>query len=605
MVMCTKKLFLSIVLSVILISLIPFVFAAEAQFQAVYNCIFDTDVGKIFIDKAVMSKDGNIVICFGRDSSNTAALYRMNSNGSDFYQFTLPEYVVETFGDIRDITVNNNGTIAYFYCGLRIFKVFNNEITEIFNSEDSENIHQFLNLQTTSSGDFVFFQLTEDYRCGSLWQIDQNGQNLIKIIDPVNVINNNESGAGFSIYAISDDADEIAFILKGFWNDDGNYINNGGLFIWTPSSQFKQLTQNSDSLNSHGIHTGFLDISGNGNCILFCKNNSDGIKCYYTINSDGTNLTELAPIDIPGYKDMDYDGTIMLLNDSRTQGRLVSTDGLWKFDITPYRFGTWRTDINLSYNRKVCFVGNNPGHKGVYVGILDTQHVNLDNPIIEKVTFDPETFPKNNPDNEVKIKAKIYNPDGIEEIDKVEMNILYKGCNKLHGYSDCQVWIPFQPNNDGYIWDEIAGDSIYTAVCRASTLFDSSDTYNDQAYVRVVVRNNKKAYALYDAILKIKTETEISHEHQSNPVEFSLSQNYPNPFNPITVISYQLPVISEVELNIYNILGQKVATLVSIKQQAGKYKVEFDASGLVSGIYYYRLKTNQGFMKTRKLILLK
>jgi hypothetical protein len=87
--------------------------------------------------------------------------------------------------------------------------------------------------------------------------------------------------------------------------------------------------------------------------------------------------------------------------------------------------------------------------------------------------------------------------------------------------------------------------------------------------------------------------------------KYYLLQNYPNPFNPKTVISYQLPVISQVELSIYNILGQKVATLVSEKQTAGIYKIEWDATGFASGGYYYQLNTDEGFAQTKKLLLIK
>jgi hypothetical protein len=92
------------------------------------------------------------------------------------------------------------------------------------------------------------------------------------------------------------------------------------------------------------------------------------------------------------------------------------------------------------------------------------------------------------------------------------------------------------------------------------------------------------------------------------PLTFSLLQNYPNPFNPLTKINYQLPKTSEVKLSIYNILGQNVANLVSGKQKAGYYQVEWDASGYASGIYFYRLSAEnrtQSVMQTRKLLLLK
>ena len=89
------------------------------------------------------------------------------------------------------------------------------------------------------------------------------------------------------------------------------------------------------------------------------------------------------------------------------------------------------------------------------------------------------------------------------------------------------------------------------------------------------------------------------------PQNFSLSQNYPNPFNPGTTIKYQLPVSSNVELSIYNILGQKIATLVKSRQEAGRYTTTWDASGYPSGVYIYQIVTEKSYKKSRRLILLK
>lgn len=86
--------------------------------------------------------------------------------------------------------------------------------------------------------------------------------------------------------------------------------------------------------------------------------------------------------------------------------------------------------------------------------------------------------------------------------------------------------------------------------------------------------------------------------------EFELEQNYPNPFNPGTVISYQLPVNSEVTLKVFDLLGKEVATLVNEEKPAGRYEAKFDGSGLTSGVYFYKLNAG-GFHETNKLMLLK
>ena len=88
------------------------------------------------------------------------------------------------------------------------------------------------------------------------------------------------------------------------------------------------------------------------------------------------------------------------------------------------------------------------------------------------------------------------------------------------------------------------------------------------------------------------------------PRNLGLEQNYPNPFNPATTIRYQLPLNSDVELSIYNLLGQKVATLVGKKQPAGNYQVEWNAAEFSSGVYYYKLTTEK-FQKVKEMILMK
>jgi photosystem II stability/assembly factor-like uncharacterized protein len=88
------------------------------------------------------------------------------------------------------------------------------------------------------------------------------------------------------------------------------------------------------------------------------------------------------------------------------------------------------------------------------------------------------------------------------------------------------------------------------------------------------------------------------------PSQFVLEQNYPNPFNPSTRISYQLPTQSRVTLKLYNLLVQEVVTLVNEVKQPGTHTVQWDASGVASGVYFYHIKAGD-FVATKKLLLLK
>lgn len=96
----------------------------------------------------------------------------------------------------------------------------------------------------------------------------------------------------------------------------------------------------------------------------------------------------------------------------------------------------------------------------------------------------------------------------------------------------------------------------------------------------------------------------LDNEENNSPDDYDLSQNFPNPFNPTTMINYQLPVNNDVNLSIFNMLGQRVATLVKEYQQAGMYNITFDGAGLSSGVYFYRISAGS-YSKIRKMTLIK
>jgi len=94
-----------------------------------------------------------------------------------------------------------------------------------------------------------------------------------------------------------------------------------------------------------------------------------------------------------------------------------------------------------------------------------------------------------------------------------------------------------------------------------------------------------------------------------SPQAFYLSQNFPNPFNPATQIDFSLATDSKVTLNVYSLLGEKVATIVNSNLTAGVHQVNFDAANLNNGVYFYRIEANgndgTNFTNVKKMILLK
>jgi hypothetical protein len=149
-----------------------------------------------------------------------------------------------------------------------------------------------------------------------------------------------------------------------------------------------------------------------------------------------------------------------------------------------------------------------------------------------------------------------------------------------------------------------------------------SSSYNTILY-EIKFINQLTGFAIGDNGIILKTtnggeSTGISPINNNIPSDFSLSQNYPNPFNPTTKIKFDIPVDSRIRgndrgrvvgsdrvvLRVYDILGKEIETLVNEKLNPGTYEVTFDASKYPSGVYFYRLITDN-FTDTKRMILLK
>ena len=158
-----------------------------------------------------------------------------------------------------------------------------------------------------------------------------------------------------------------------------------------------------------------------------------------------------------------------------------------------------------------------------------------------------------------------------------------------------------------FYWDSVAADSMYRHFRPTGIM-----TWNGSNWVsvsNVAFAGNTASFTtsdVYSAVAFVgspdKTTAVVSYT--GTPSTFSLSQNYPNPFNPTTSIGYRLSAGSHVTLKVYDILGNEVATLVNGTESAGVHSVQFNGSGLASGVYFYRLSTPD-YVRTMKMILLK
>ncbi len=184
----------------------------------------------------------------------------------------------------------------------------------------------------------------------------------------------------------------------------------------------------------------------------------------------------------------------------------------------------------------------------------------------------------------------------------------YGGINIIDGYSKEEKWltiasattiVEFGPGDIAFAVS--GGPYTLQSGERVNVAFAVAGGYSLDE-IRTAIRNSKLAYGT------IPTSVEQIDEV---PFEFSLSQNYPNPFNPSTKIKFTLPNVGgeyirplQTKLIVYDILGREITTLINEELSSGVYEVEFNGSGLSSGVYFYKL-TSGSFIETKKMMILR
>lgn len=161
-----------------------------------------------------------------------------------------------------------------------------------------------------------------------------------------------------------------------------------------------------------------------------------------------------------------------------------------------------------------------------------------------------------------------------------------------------------ETNNQGFEIQKTTGDNIFERIGFVPGHGTSTEA-NLYSFIDSKVEDGNYSYRLkqidYNGTFEYSDEVTVE---VITPLKFVLEQNYPNPFNPSTLIKYSIPQDGFVSLNVYNLLGEIVATLVNGKQEAGRYEIDFDASGLSSGIYVYNLKSGN-LNSVKKMLLVK
>ena len=172
------------------------------------------------------------------------------------------------------------------------------------------------------------------------------------------------------------------------------------------------------------------------------------------------------------------------------------------------------------------------------------------------------------------------------------------------GESIALVWYGSSPFVDRY-WCEIATDAYFTYAIVDSMATDTSLVFPllpDGSYWWKVRGHNVAGWGEFSEVWRFSVGATDVYDASRIPSEYALLQNYPNPFNPSTTMRYALPERTHVTLTVFNIVGERVAVVVDGERDAGRHQVVFDASGIASGVYLYRLQAG-AYVETRKFVL--
>ncbi len=361
----------------------------------------------------------------------------------------------------------------------------------------------------------------------------------------------------------------------------GVYYSKDGAASWT---------QSINGLVDLDIET--LGIHPNGD--VYC---GDGEKIYRSTDDGNfwSNVTSNLPggeVEVQGIT-FNSAGDVFLA--TAESGVIRSTDNgqSWSFinnglpDLDVRTLATNSNDVLFASNGVSVYRSTDDGENWVEInnGLTDTDIVEFaigQNDVLLGATYSDGIFRSTNNGNDWTLS--------------LDTDISYMAVNGPEIYAGSEV---------------IVGGGVFRSVDNGLTWTPMNDNLPSLQINSLAYRPGDRLFAEVrsNGLYAINLTTDVKNINNEIPDEFNLVQNYPNPFNPTTKISYSIPSVethghASVQLVVYDILGRVIATLVNKQQKAGYYEVQFNASGLSSGVYFYKLLAGS-FMQTKKMLLLR
>ncbi|MFZ1517971.1 MAG: discoidin domain-containing protein [Ignavibacteriaceae bacterium] len=511
----------------------------------------------------------NVIVQFGdttADGNTGGKIYFKNSTLNEGIAYVYGNTVYGSNGDFVNLNTSSSGSIIKN----NIFWTFG----RIGGTLSTTSIVRVVLNSGTTISENLFYDMDN-----SMTNISNSGTNGTNY--EANPLFINRSTLNFTLQSTSPAIDAGALLLSPFnydilgvmrpigaGYDIGAYeFNDNGVLDMIPPELI-----NAEIIDSVNI---ILEFSEPMNETLLNNSSNYSISNGIVVNTVNTLNSSSVQINTSVHLAGSYQVTCNNLTD--IAGNVISSNS----NSLIYEYTLPNTYIQLPVASVLASVTPEPNHPG------------------EK-TLDGKGYYQGDPDSrwagDTMPEWLVYDLGDIQILNKTQLSFFNWNEGRIYNYS-------LQVSVDSIIWTEIRSNVPSIASEWSAEEFSPVEA----RYVKIIfIANNQSAWAgLWEAEfyghLKLPTNYE---EEDLAPVEFTLEQNYPNPFNPATSIQYAIRSNQFVQLKVYDVIGNEIATLVNEFIPAGKYEVEFNAENLASGVYIYRIQT-ETFTDTKKMVLLR